>query len=92
MRFFHFFALAAARTQRVVVMSAGCGHRKKPHDKPTSSRSHRPKRRVSHAPVTAIGGIADGVRRSTADTLHVHPGNVALKVPELVNHCGIGLD
>ena len=27
-----------------------------------------PKRRVPHAP-TAIGGIADGVRRSTADTL-----------------------
>ena len=27
-----------------------------------------PERRVPHAP-TAIGGIADGVRRSTADTL-----------------------
>ena len=39
-----------------------------------------PKRRVPHAP-TAIGGIADGVRRSTADTRW----NVAVKVLKLVN-------
>ena len=32
------------------------------------NRQRGPKRRVPHAP-TAIGGIADGVRRSTADTL-----------------------
>ena len=45
------------------------------------NRQRGPKRRVPHAP-TAIGGIADGVRRSTA--VCGHPVTW-LKVLELVN-------
>ena len=49
------------RTQLVVVSAAASKNRMR-------NRQRGPKRRVPHAP-TAIGGIADGVRRSTADTL-----------------------
>ena len=51
----------AGRTQWVVVSAAAAKNRMR-------NRQRGPKRRVPHAP-TAIGGIADGVRRSTADTL-----------------------
>ena len=48
-------------TQRVALSAADAKH--------SAGNAHAaPKRRVPHAP-TAIGGIADGVRRSTADTL-----------------------
>ena len=49
------------RTQWVVMSAAAAKNR-------VRNRQRGPKRRVPHAP-TAIGGIADGVRRSTADTL-----------------------
>ena len=48
-------------TQWVVLSAATAQNR-------MGNASLAPKRRVPHAP-TAIGGIADGVRRSTADTL-----------------------
>ena len=49
------------RTQWVVLSAAAAKNR-------VRNRQRGPKRRVPHAPM-AIGGIADGVRRSTADTL-----------------------
>ena len=55
-----FFALAAL-SQWVVVSAVAAKSR-------MINRQRGPKRRVPHAP-TAISGIADGVRRSTADTL-----------------------
>ena len=51
----------AGRTQWVVLSAPAAKDR-------MENAIRAPKRRVPHAP-TAIGGIADGVRRSTADTL-----------------------
>ena len=53
------------RTQWVVLSAAAAKHR-------MENAHAAPKRRVPHAPTAihaAIGGIADGVRRSTVDTL-----------------------
>ena len=57
-----FFAVAAL--YQWVVLSAASATAKSR----MGNASLAPKQRVPHAP-TAIGGIADGVRRSTADTL-----------------------
>ena len=56
-----FFAMGALSAQWVVVSAPAAKNRMR-------NRQRGPKRRVPHAP-TAIGGIADGVHWSTADTL-----------------------
>ena len=64
MRFFAIrrTTLYSALSAQWVVLSAAIAKSR------MGNASLAPKQRVPHAP-TAIGGIADGVRRSTADTL-----------------------